>query len=262
MPPRTNKTEQQSKIKPSKAQGEAPPPESQPSAKRESQLFAKPESHTELSEHQMTLYNGLSPERNSSAQDRPLSPDSQLMTKLSISTLPAPSSDAVLYEDLPEERRSRAQFYIRTLNAIGIVDASIERFQSTVSMSDATSKRLDRELASLQEATAEVLEDTQRLYDRQIRSAIEEKEKCIKAINTQLKLMKEELEKKKAEHVAGMSKAENKVSELVLKNWDLVNQKQALEHEGGFQLGLDVGAIEERRKTAGLIANHLPRKTS
>jgi hypothetical protein len=33
-----------------------------------------------------------------------------------------------------------------------------------------------------------------------------------------------------------MNKAETKVSELVLRNWDLANQKQALEHEGGFQL--------------------------
>jgi hypothetical protein len=259
MPPRTNKIEQQSKIKPSKARGEAPAPESQPSAKRESQLSTKPESRTELSEQQMTLSNDLSPERNYPAQDRPLSPDSQLMAKLWTSTPPVLPSEAVLYEDLPEERRYRAQFYIRTLNAIGIVDASIERFQSTVSMSDATSMRLDQKLASLQETAAEMLEDAQRQHDRVVREAAEQKEKRIKAIHTQTKTTKEKLEKEKAEHVVDMSKAETKVSELVLRNWDLANQKQALEHEGGFQLGLDVGVIEERRKTMEPFAEHRPR---
>jgi hypothetical protein len=106
------------------------------------------------------------------------------MAKLWTSTPPVLPSEAVLYEDLPEERRYRAQFYIRTLNAIGIVDASIERFQSTVSMSDATSIRLDRELASLQETAAEMLEDAQRQHDRVIREAAEQKEKRIKAIHT------------------------------------------------------------------------------
>jgi hypothetical protein len=259
MPPRTNKIEQQSKIKPSKARGEAPAPESQPPAKRESQLSAKPESRTELSEQQMTLSNDLSPERNYLAQDRTLSPDSQLMAKLWTSTPPVLPSEAVLYEDLPKERRYRAQFYIRTLNAIGIVDASIERFQSNVSMSDATSMRLDRELASLQETAAEMLEDAQRQHDRVIREAAEQKEKRIKAIHTQTKTTKEKLEKEKAEHVVDMNKAEAKVSELVLRNWDLANQKQALEHEGGFQLGLDVGVIEERRKTMEPSAGHCPR---
>jgi hypothetical protein len=258
MPPRTNRIEQQSKIKPSKAQGEAPPPESQPSAKRESQLFAKPESHTELSEQQMTLSNDLSPERDCPAQERPLSPDSQLMAKLWTSTPPVLPSEAGLYEDLPEERKYRAQSYIRTLNAIGIVDASIERFQSTVSMSDTTSMRLDQELASLQETAAEMLEDAQRQHDRVIREAAEQKEKRIKAIHTQTKSTKEKLEKEKAEHVVDMSKAETKISELVLRNWDLANQKQALEQEGGFQLGLDVGVIEERRKTMELFAEHRP----
>jgi hypothetical protein len=176
MPPRTNKIDQQSEIKPSKTRGEAP--------SLESQASANPESRTELPEQQMTLYNDISPERNSPAQDRPLPPDSQLMAKLWTSTPPVLPSEAVLYEDLPEERRYRAQFYIRTLNAIGIVDASIERFQSTVSMSDATSIRLDRELASLQETAAEMLEDAQRQHDRVIREAAEQKEKRIKAIHT------------------------------------------------------------------------------
>jgi hypothetical protein len=254
MSPRTNKIEQQSKIKPSKAPDEAPPPESQASA--------NPKSRTELAEQQMTLYNDLSPDRNSSAPDRPLSPDSQLMAKLWTSTPPVLPSEAVLYEDLPEERRYRAQFYIRTLNAIGIVDASIERFQSTVSMSDATSMRLDRELASLQETAAEMLEDAQRQHDRVIREAAEQKEKHIKAIHTQTKSTKEKLEKEKAEYVVDMNKAETEVSELVLRNWDLANQKQALEHEGGFQLGLDVGVIEERRKTRGPSTEHRPRNNS
>jgi hypothetical protein len=259
MSPRTNKIEQQSKIKPSKAQGEAPPPESQSSAKPESQPSAKPESRsTEIPEQQMTLYNGFSSELDNPAPDRPLSPDSQLMAKLWTSTPPVLPSEAVLYEDLPEERRYRAQSYIRTLNAIGIVDASIERFQSTVSMSDATSMCLDRELASLQETAAEMLEDAQRQHDRMIREATEQKEKRIKAIHTQTKTTKKKLEKEKAEYVVDMNKAESKVSELVLRNWDLANQKQALEHEGGFQLGLDVGVIEERRKTMGPFAEHRP----
>jgi hypothetical protein len=260
MSPRTNKIEQQSKIKPSKAQGEAPPPESQSSAKPELQPSAKSESRsTKIPEQQMTLYNGLSSELDNPAPDRPLSPDSQLMAKLWTSTPPVLPSEAVLYEDLPEERRYRAQFYIRTLNAIGIADASIERSQSTVSMSDATSMRLDRELASLQETAAEMLEDAQRQHNRMIREATEQKEKRVKAIHTQTKTTKKKLEKEKAEHVVDMNKAETKVSELVLRNWDLANQKQALENEGGFQLGLDVGVIEGRRKTMGPFAEHRPR---
>jgi hypothetical protein len=251
MPPRTNKIEQQSKIKPSKARGEAPPPESQASANSESR--------TELAEQQMTLHNEFSPERNSPAQDRPLSPDSQLMANLSTSTPPASPSDPILYKDLSEERKYRAQFYMRTLSAIGIVDAHIERLQSTVSTSDATNMRLDRQLASLQETAAEMLEDAQRRYNRKIQSAIEQKEKRVKAINTYTEATKENLEKQKAEHVVNMSKAETKVSKLVLKNWDLVNQKQALEHEGGFHLGLDVGVIKERKKNAETFAEIGPR---
>jgi hypothetical protein len=126
-------------------------------------------------------------------------------------------------------------------------------------MKNATSMRLDRDLASLQETAAETLEDAQRQHERMIREATEQKEKRIKAIHTQTKTTKEELEKEKAEHLVDMNKAETKVSELVLRNWDLANQKQALEHEGGFQLGLDVGVIEERRKTIGPFAEHRPR---
>jgi hypothetical protein len=184
----------------------------------------------------MTLYNDPSPERNYPAQERPLSPDSQLMVKLWTSAPPAPPSESVIYTDIPEERSYSAQSYIRTLKGIANVDKAIEQHQLAVSMNNTASMRLDRELASLQETAAEMLEDAQRQHDKMIQEATEQ-EKRIKAIHAQTNATKERLEKQKAAYVAGMNDAEIKLSELVLTNWRLVKHKQELEHEGGFQLG-------------------------
>jgi hypothetical protein len=152
------------------------------------------------------------------------------------------------YNDLPPERQSRAEEYIRTLTAIENEAEDIAQFQFATDADNKKCQILTQQLPEIEEAEIKGLEEAERIYERAIKAASMRRDCLIGDIKARAKAEKEEVEKLRAECIEGIHTVEARISETNAAIEDLRKRKLALETEGGFQLGLDVGLMKRAKK--------------
>jgi hypothetical protein len=155
-------------------------------------------------------------------------------------------SEIALYKDLSPERQSRAKNYICTLDIIENEAEDIKNIRTYMSnpLNSPTGGEIYLEMNKEEEEKD--IEEVKRNYEAAVSEAAKQAEQHINRIRTVAKDERESMEKLIAEdRVFGIK---TKVDEVVANAKDAKQRKHELEQEGGFQLGLDVGMIEERRK--------------
>jgi hypothetical protein len=160
----------------------------------------------------------------------------------------SPEPEMTPCNDLPPERQSRADEYIRTLTAIDIEAEDIAQFQCATDTDNEKCQILTKQLPAIEEAEIKGLEEAERIYERAIKAASMRRDRLIGDIKARTKAEKEEVEKLKAECIEGIHTVEARISETNAAIEDLRKRKLALETEGGFELGLDVGLMKRAKK--------------
>jgi hypothetical protein len=158
-------------------------------------------------------------------------------------------SEMALYKDLPPERQSRAKNYISTLKTIEHEAEDIEKIRTYMNNPVNMPIGVRIELQMREEDEEEDIGKVKRDYKEAVSVAAKEAEQRINRIRAEAKVDKESLKKQIAEDEKDrVYKIEAKVGGIVANAKNARKRKQELEQEGGFQLGLDVGMIEEKRK--------------
>jgi hypothetical protein len=160
----------------------------------------------------------------------------------------SPEPEMAPYNDLPPERQSRADEYIRTLTAIEIEAEDIAQFQFAAETDNRKCQVLTKQLPAIEEAEIKGLEEAERIYERAIKAASMRRDRLIEDIKARAKAEKEEVEKLRAECIEEIHTVEARISETNASIEDLRKRKLALEAEGGFELGLDVGLMKRAKK--------------
>jgi hypothetical protein len=155
-------------------------------------------------------------------------------------------SEIALYKDLSPERQSRVKNYICTLDIIENEAEDIKHIRTYMSnpLNSPTGGEIYLEMNKEEEEKD--IEEVKRNYEAAVREAAKQAEQHINRIRTVAKDKRESMEKLIAED--RVFEIKTKVDEVVANAKDAKKRKHELEQEGGFQLGLDVGMIEERRK--------------
>jgi hypothetical protein len=183
------------------------------------------------------------------AQDEASPPEQHSLTNPEPPAVSVSESEMALYKDLSPERQSRAKNYICTLNTIEHEAEDIEKIRTYMNnpLNRPIGVRVD--LIVREEEEEEAIEKVKRDYKEAVSAAAKEAEQRINRIRAEAKVDKDSFEKQIAEDEKDrMHKIEVKVGGIVANAKNARKRKQELEQEGGFQLGLDVGMIEERRK--------------
>jgi hypothetical protein len=152
------------------------------------------------------------------------------------------------YNDLPPERQSRADEYIRTLTAIEVGAEDIAQFQFAAETDNRKCQILTQQLPSIDEAEIKGLEEAERIYERATKAAAIRRDRLAENIKAHAKAEREEVEKLRAEGISGIHAVEVRISETNAAIENLRKRKLALETEGGFQLGLNVGLMKRAKK--------------
>jgi hypothetical protein len=183
------------------------------------------------------------------AQDEASPPEQHSLTNPEPPAVSVSESEMALYKDLSPERQSRAKNYICTLNTIEHEAEDIEKIRAKMNgtLNWHTGVRLD--LLALEAEEDEAIEEVKRDYEEAASAALKEYQQRINRIRAEAEVDKERFEKQIAEDEKNrIHKLEARVDGIVVNAKNARKRKQELEQEGGFQLGLDVGMIEERRK--------------
>jgi hypothetical protein len=185
----------------------------------------------------------------SNAQGEADPPDQHPLTNPEPPAVSVSESEIALYKDLSPERQSRAKNYICTLNTIEHEAEDIEKIRTYMNnpLNRPIGVRVD--LMVREEEEEEAIEKVKCNYKEAVSAAAKEAEQRINCIRAEAKVDKKSFEKQIAEDEKDrMHKIEAKVSRIVVNAKNARKRKQELKQEGSFQLGLDVGMIEERRK--------------
>jgi hypothetical protein len=160
----------------------------------------------------------------------------------------SPEPEMTPYNDLPSERQSRADEYIRTLTAIEVEAEDIAQFQFAAETDNRKCQILTQQLPSIDEAEIKGLEEAERIYERATKAAAIRRDRLAENIKARAKAEREEVEKLRAEGISGIHAVEVRISETSAAIENLRKRKLALETEGGFQLGLNVGLMKRAKK--------------
>jgi hypothetical protein len=170
------------------------------------------------------------------------------LTQSKCHTTPASESQSALYNDLPPERKSQAQDYIRTLTIIENEDSVIGWMEASVSKHKENLETLNQESILVEKRAAKEKRRAHREYVRMIQEAANRREQRIKDIDREEEALKNNLKIPILECAAMVTKAEQQTSRFLMDFENAKKRKLGLEEKGGFQLGWDVRAIEEKRK--------------
>jgi hypothetical protein len=154
----------------------------------------------------------------------------------------------MLCSDLPPERQSRADEYIRTLTDIEVEAKEIAQIQLAADSDNKTCELLTHQLASIKEEEIKGLEEAERIYERMVKAASIRRDLIIKHYKDRAKAEREEVETLRATCIARLDTVEARISEINARGENHRKRKHALEAEGGFELGLDVGLMKRARK--------------
>jgi hypothetical protein len=151
------------------------------------------------------------------------------------------------YNDFPPERQSRADEYIRTLTAIEVEAEDIAQFQFAAETDNRKCQTLTQQLPLIEEAEIKGLEEAERIYERATKAAAMKRDRLTENIKAHAKAEREKVEKLRDECIAGSHAFKAEISEINAAIENLRKRKLALETEGGFQLGLDVGSMKRAK---------------
>jgi hypothetical protein len=182
------------------------------------------------------------------AHDRPSPSEPQISTKTTSPTKPSPEPEMTPYNDLPPERQSRADEYIRTLTAIETEAEAKAQFQFAADTDNRKCQTLTKQLPAIERKEIEVLGEAELIHERAIKAASMKRDRFIKDLKAYAEAEREKVRKLRAECIAGVQTREARISEINAVIEDLRKRKLALETEGGFQLGLDVGLMKRAKK--------------
>jgi hypothetical protein len=163
-------------------------------------------------------------------------------------TTPSPEPEMAPYNDLSPERQSRADEYIRTLTAIEVEAEDIAQFQLATDIDNKKCQILTQQLPAIEEAEKKGLEEAERIYERAIKAASMRRDRLIEGIKAHANTEREEVKKLRTERIEEIQTVEARISETNAAIEDLRKRKLALEAEGGFELGLDVGLMKRAKK--------------
>jgi predicted transcriptional regulator len=152
------------------------------------------------------------------------------------------------YNDLPPERQSRAEEYIRTLTAIEDKAGDITQIQSGANIDKQTCQSVTQTLALIERTARKERENAQRDCEITIEAALKKRDQHIKDTNACEKTMREQMEQLRAECIARLDTVEVQISKVNTMSEKHRKRKLALETEGGFELGLDVGLMKRAKK--------------
>jgi hypothetical protein len=183
---------------------------------------------------------------NANAEDASLQP--QPSATPNSSTTPSSEANTILCSDLPPERQSRADEYIGTLTAIEDEAKDIARIQSLANIDNESCQSVTKTLASIERLATMEKETLQRNCKKMIEEALKKRDQRIEGVNTRTKAKREQAEKLRAGCIARLDTVEARISEINARTENHRKRKLALEAEGGFQLGLDVGLMERAKK--------------
>jgi hypothetical protein len=176
------------------------------------------------------------------------SPQPRSSTSPNSSTSPSSEANTTLCSDVPPERQSRADEYIRTLTAIESEAEEIAQIQFSANTDNRTHEILTQQLASIKGVARD---EKIRAYGNckvAITEALRTRNTLFEDIDTRAKAEREQVERLTAECIARLSTVESRISEINARSENHRKRKHALEAEGGFQLGLDVGLMKRAKK--------------
>jgi hypothetical protein len=193
------------------------------------------------------------------ARNEDVSLEQHSLTNLELPAVSVSESETVLYKDLPPVRQSRAKNYICTLEIIENEADDIDRLQKGMAiprdkfldaglLHELREEEKGEEIYYAEEEKKDAIQNAKREYEKAVKAAAEKAEQLISRISARAQVEIESLIKTRKDNHHIIDKAEKKIDKVKADAKDARTRKQELEQAGGFQLGLDVGTINERKR--------------